>query len=180
MDVGMTALAVAFLTSVALGGILCLFYCVLRFCIKLCLPLRGRKWMREVWIFFRIIFASFVILLFLYATNRGIFRWFLTGGVVAACLLTDRLLGRRLRRIGDALTERVRRIILRCLCWVTAPLRRLARSIAGAIAAVTRKIGLRVVLVYDRLMAKRYDKKRRSCLLRTAREDLAGLLGGIN
>ena len=180
MDVGMTALAAAFLTSVALGVLLCLFFCVVRFCIKLCLPLHGRKWMREVWVFFRIVFASLAILLFLYATNRGIFRWFLTGGVAAACLLTDRFLGRRLRRIGDALTERVRRVILRCLLWATAPLRRMVRIIVGVSVAAARKIGLRVASVYGKLMARRYDKKRRSRLLRTAREDLAGLLGGIN
>ena len=109
MDVGMTALAVASLTSVALGLVLCLFFCVFRFGIKLFLPMQSRKWMREVWTFFKVVFSFVAILLFLYATNRGVFRWFLTAGVIAACLLTDRLLGRRLSRAGDGVTARVRR-----------------------------------------------------------------------
>lgn len=180
MDVGMTALAVAFLTAVALGVVLCLFFCIFRFFMKLVLPIRCRKWTREVWIFFRVVFLTLAILIFLYATNRGVFRWFLTGGVVVACLLTDRLLGKRLSHIGDSLTERVRRIVFRCLAWVTAPLLELARMVVRVFVAVQRKICLRVTAFYDKLLLKYYDKKRRSCLLRMVREDLTGLLGGIN
>ena len=180
MDVGMTALAVASLTSVALGLVLCLFFCVFRFGIKLFLPMQSRKWMREVWTFFKVVFSSVAILLFLYATNRGVFRWFLTAGVIAACLLTDRLLGRRLSRAGDGVSARVRRVALRCLAWITAPFRKIGRIIAGAVVAALRKLGLRVAAVYDKLMTKHYDRKRRSRLISTAREDLAGLLGGIN
>ena len=176
----MTALAVSFLTAVALGAVLCIFFCIVRFLVKLLLPVQSRKWMHEVWIFFRVVFSSLVILIFLYATNRGVFRWFLMTGVVAACLVTDQLLGRRLSPVVDYFTERVRRIVCRCLTWMVAPLAKIARILMRAFVAVIRKICLRVSTIYDKLVVKYYDKNQRSCLLRMVREDLTGLLGGIN
>ena len=180
MDVGMAALARALLTSVALGIVLCVLFCLTRFIVKLMLPLRGKKWTRELWLFYKVVFSAIAVLLFLYATNRGIFRWFLMAGIVASCLLTDRLIGRRISAFGDRLTAQVRSAILRFLIWVTTPFRRIGGYVGRKACRIYRKMRLLAASIYDKLLTKRYDRKRRSRMDRAVRGEIDRLLGGIN
>ncbi len=174
----MAALAVALLSSMSLGILLCVFFWGMRFFVKLIVGTRPGKATHECWLFFRIVWVSICMIVFLYATNRGVFRWFLLAGVAGACLLTEHLLGSIAARVTDNIVLRVRRTILQGILWLTLPIRAVVRLVGHRIFGLVRKIGLRACALCDKIMIQRYDKTKRSRSHRAARMEISGLLGG--
>ena len=178
MDVGMASLASAFFTSLALGIVLCASFCIGRFVMKLLLPIRGGKWAYELGIFLKVVFSTLAIILFLYATNRGVFRWFLIAGVAGAFLFSDRLFGRSVSQMGDRLAQKLHFGLRRCFMWATAPIRKATGILRRSITKHYSKLCLLARAVYDKLVSRRYDRKQRSGISRVTRVEVIGLLGG--
>ena len=178
MDVGMAALAVAFLSSMSLGFLLCVSFWGMRLFIKLIAGTRSGKVTYECWLFIRIVWVSVCVIVFLYATNRGVLRWFLLAGVVFTCLLSERLFGRSAARVTDNVVLQVRRAVFRVALWLTAPVRAAARLIGHQIFRLMREIGLRTCAFCDKMTTQRYDKTKRSRSDRAVRMEVSELLGG--
>lgn len=180
MDVGMAALAVAFLSSLSLGFLLCVAFWVMRFSVKIVVGAHAGKVTHECWLFFKVVWVSLCVIVFLYATNHGVFRWFLLAGIIGTCLLTERWLGRAAARVTDGAVSRVRRAVARIMLFLTAPLRAVVRLFGRWISCLKRKIGLRARAICDKIVLQHYDKIVRSRSQRAVRMEVAGLLGGIH
>lgn len=179
MDVGMAALAAAFLSSISLGLLLCIFFWVIRFLAKAIVGTCSGKVMHECWLFLKMVWVSVCVIVFLYAANRGVFRWFLLAGAAGTCLLTEHLFGHFVSRVTDRVVGRARRAVIRGVFRLTAPVRVLVRLVGRLICGLARKIDLRVRAFCDKMTIQHYDKMKRSQRReRAVRMEISGLLGG--
>ena len=175
----MGALAVSFITALALGTCLWFALAVLRFLIKLLLSKKAyskRGWGREAWFCFCTLFVTMALILFLYSTNRGILRWFLVGGVVGTYLVWEKSIGRKLYRWSDQSILAVHRFLLRSFLILTFPIRWMIRRISGMIRRVCVRISLKYRRECVKLITKRYDKKERREVEKRVRDALTELL----
>lgn len=180
MVVGMSSLALALAAAPALGVLDGILLFLFRLTIRILYARPVRAWMHEVFTVVRFLFVTVSLLLFLYATNRGGFRWFLIGGILAGYFLWQHIFEWRLTRLTDGVLDRLRALFVRLLLWITAPFRRCARLFASCMRILAMKTGLLWRAQYDKMLVKRYDRRKRHGVAAEARREIAALTRGWN
>lgn len=178
MAVGMSGLALALAAAPALGLLDGVLLFLLRLACRILYPRPVRAWMHEVFTVVRFLLVTVSLLLFLYATNRGGFRWFLAGGILAGYLFWRCGFGRRLTRLTDGALNRLRALFVRALFWITAPVRRCVRWLMSCGCALCVKTGLLWREQYDKMLVRRYDRKKRRGVAAEVRREIAALTRG--
>lgn len=178
MAVGMSGLALALAAAPALGLLDGVLLFLLRLAFRILYPRPAHAWMREVFTVVRFLLVTVSLLLFLYATNHGGFRWFLIGGILAGYLLWRRCIGRRLTSLTDGALDRLRALFVRALFWITAPFRRCLRWLMSCVCALGVKTGLLWRAQYDKMLVRRYDRKKRRGVAAEVRREITVLTRG--
>lgn len=160
MAVGMMNLALALAAAPALGLLDGVLLFLVRLAAKVLYTCPVRTWMHEVFTVVRFLLVTMSLLLFLYATNHGGFRWFLIGGVLAGYYFWQRCFGCRLIPLTDGVLCRLRVLFVRVFLWITAPFRRCGRLLMSCIRIFTVKTGLLWRAQYDKMLVKRYDRRK--------------------
>ncbi len=162
MEVSMTTLAVGCLTAFLFGMLLW----GARFAIgwlsvllfgATCFAGRRGKVFHEISRALYIIAFTLACILFLYYINRGIMRWFLIGCMVLSIWLCRNIVGRMIHRPAMRFARVSREVIQRIVKVALFPIRVILKF-AGRIVM---KIILRAKKRYDKIMAEKYDRKKR-------------------
>jgi hypothetical protein len=188
MNVSMFALAIGALTALCFGAGLWLLFAALTFLAMLfwgksrvtgTARRRGSSGIayvrHEIFLCLFTTFAALAGIVFLYAVNRGIYRWFLIAGMVGGFFLCRRLLSPAAEPVGEKLASGIRAVAFRILVFLSFPFRLICCAITRILSIFLRKIHLHIHSIYDKISVKKYDRKIRAKLTRKTMRELEGL-----
>ncbi len=186
MNIDMGSLALGMLSAVFFGALMWVLSAVLVFLSMLFFGIsrradaRREKVRHEVFLCLFAVFATLAAVVFLYAVNRGVYRWFLFLGMLGGFIACRHTLGGTARGFGEKTAEGVRHAIKCGVYWMTFPLRVFVRAFYRIFARIYRKIYLRAHDMYDKINIKNYNRKMREHIGRSAGRELDALCRSQN